>query len=100
MTNSDEASRAREQVIARFADACSADARIVAAFVGGSIARGEADRHSDIDLCIVTTDAAAEDVFADREALVARLGTPLFVEEWGNENPGCGGVLRPREPDP
>jgi predicted nucleotidyltransferase len=87
MTNSDETSRAREQVIARFADACSSDDRVMAAFVGGSIARGEEDQHSDIDLCVVTADAEADDVFADREAFVARLGTPLFLEDWGHESP-------------
>lgn len=74
-------------MIARFADACSSDNRVVAAFVGGSIARGEADQYSDIDLCVVTTDAEADDAFADREALVARLGTPLFLEDWGHEDP-------------
>ena len=87
MSNSDEPSRAREQVIARFADACTSDDRVVAAFVGGSIARREADRYSDIDLCVVTTDAEADAVFADREAFVARLGTPLFLEDWGHEDP-------------
>jgi predicted nucleotidyltransferase len=87
MTASDETSRAREQVIARFADACSSDNRVMAAFVGGSIARGEADQYSDIDLCVVTTDAEADDAFADREAFVARLGTPLFLEDWGQEDP-------------
>jgi predicted nucleotidyltransferase len=87
MTNSDETSRAREQVIARFADACSSDDRIMAAFVGGSIARGEADQYSDIDLCVVTTDAEAGDAFADRAAFVARLGTPLFLEDWGHDDP-------------
>jgi predicted nucleotidyltransferase len=87
MTNSDETSRARERVIARFADACSSDNRVIAAFVGGSIARGEADQYSDIDLCVVSADAEADDAFADREAFVARLGTPLFLEDWGREDP-------------
>jgi predicted nucleotidyltransferase len=80
-------SQAHEQVIERFADACSSDDRVIAAFVGGSIARGEADQYSDIDLCVVTADAEADDVFAGREAFVARLGTPLFLEDWGLEDP-------------
>lgn len=88
MSRSREApSRAHEQLIARFSDACSSDQRVVAAFVGGSIARGEADQYSDVDLCVVTTDEAADDVFADRAAIVAQLGTPLFLEEWGDEAP-------------
>jgi predicted nucleotidyltransferase len=74
-----------EQLIARFSDACASDDRVVAAFVGGSIARGDADRYSDVDLCVVTTDEAADDVFADRETLAAQLGTPLFLEDWAGE---------------
>jgi predicted nucleotidyltransferase len=86
MSRSREApSRAHERLIARFSDACSSDQRVVAAFVGGSIARGEADQYSDVDLCVVTTDEAADDVFADRAAIVAQLGTPLFLEEWGDD---------------
>jgi predicted nucleotidyltransferase len=78
---------AHERVIARFAEACAADDRIAAAFVGGSIARGEADPHSDVDLCVVAADAAADEVFADRTAIAGSLGTPLFVEDWGDRNP-------------
>jgi len=88
MSESGEAvSHSPDRLIARFADACSSDDRVVAAFVGGSIARREADRFSDLDLCLVTTDEAADDVFADRAAIVARLGAPLFLEDWGDEIP-------------
>jgi len=88
MSRSREApSRAHEQLIARFSDACESDHRVVAAFVGGSIARGDADQYSDVDFCVVTTDEAADDVFADRAAIVAQLGTPLFLEDWGHEAP-------------
>jgi predicted nucleotidyltransferase len=80
-------SASTEDLIARFRDACAADERIAAAFVGGSVARGEADRYSDLDLCIVVPDASFEDVFADRAAIAAKLGTPVFVEDWGDEAP-------------
>jgi predicted nucleotidyltransferase len=70
-------------VIARFVEACSADERIVAAFLGGSVARGEADELSDLDLCVITTDDAVDDVGADRAGLVRRLGEPLFLEDFG-----------------
>ena len=93
-------SREHEQLIDRFSDACKSDHRVVAAFVGGSIARGEADQYSDVDFCVVTTDEAADDVFADRAAIVAQLGTPLFLEDWGDEAPevfafGCNPALLP-----
>jgi predicted nucleotidyltransferase len=83
----DEGRSVHEQVIARFAQACGADDRIVAVFVGGSVARGEADEHSDVDLCLVAADGAVNEVYADRAAIAACLGTPLFAEDWGDRNP-------------
>jgi predicted nucleotidyltransferase len=44
--------------IDRFVAACQADERVVAAFLGGSYAKGTADAHSDIDLCVLTPDAS------------------------------------------
>lgn len=64
---------------------CSADGRIVAAFLGGSHARGEADEYSDLDLCLITTDEAYEDVVAGRTAIIEHLGEPLFLEDFGLE---------------
>jgi hypothetical protein len=64
-------------------EACSADDRIVAAFLGGSRARGEADEYSDLDIRLVTRDDAFDDVMADRDALLRRLGEPLFIEDFG-----------------
>ncbi|HJR98163.1 MAG TPA: nucleotidyltransferase domain-containing protein [Actinomycetota bacterium] len=71
-------------MIARFADACSADERIVAAFLGGSVARGGSDEYSDVDLCVITTDEAIDDTVADRASLVRRLGEPLFLDDFGD----------------
>lgn len=70
-------------MIDRFVAACSADARIVAAFLGGSHARGEADRYSDVDLCVIARDEAYDDVVADRTTIVRSLGEPLFLEDFG-----------------
>jgi predicted nucleotidyltransferase len=66
-------------------EACEADDRIVAAFLGGSIARGEADEYSDLDLCAITRNDAYEEVMADRADLIGRLGEPLFLEDFGVE---------------
>jgi predicted nucleotidyltransferase len=62
---------------------CSADARIVAAFLGGSHARAEADEFSDLDLCLITRDEAYEEVVSGRRAIVEQLGEPLFLEDFG-----------------
>lgn len=66
----------------RFVAACRADTRVVAAFLGGSYARGTADAYSDLDLGVITTDAAYADFFAEREAFIRALGVPLFLEDW------------------
>jgi predicted nucleotidyltransferase len=75
-----------DAVIERFVDLCSADERIVAAFLGGSRARGEADEYSDIDLCLITTDEAYEEVVSDRQDIIEQLGEPLFLEDFGHED--------------
>lgn len=72
-------------VIDRFVQACSADERIVAAFLGGSVARGEADEFSDLDLCLITRDDALEEVKAGRADLIRTLGEPLFLEDFGRD---------------
>lgn len=66
--------------------ACQADDRISAAFLIGSNAKGKADEHSDLDLCIAVTDEAYEDFVATRDAFVRRLGEPAFAEDFGNPN--------------
>jgi predicted nucleotidyltransferase len=72
-------------VITRFVDACTADGRIVAAFLGGSIARGEADAYSDLDLGLLVADDAYNDVLAERADFIRKLGDPLFLEDFGHE---------------
>jgi hypothetical protein len=67
----------------RFVAACQADDRVVAAFIGGSYATGTADAYSDLDLSLITTDAAYEAFFAGREAFLQQLGTLVFLENFG-----------------
>jgi hypothetical protein len=70
-------------VVARFVDACSADDRVVAAFLAGSRARSEADEYSDLDLCVITTDDAAESFTDELTGFIRQLGEPIFVEDFG-----------------
>ena len=74
----------REALIARFVEACEADDRIVAAFLGGSLASERADGFSDVDLCVIARDVAFDDVVRDRASLIERLGEPVFVEDFGH----------------
>lgn len=71
-----------QQVLDRFIAACNADDRIVAGCLSGSYARGAADSYSDIDLDVITTDAAYEDFCASREAFIRQLGDPLLFEDF------------------
>lgn len=72
----------------RFIAACQADERVVAAFIGGSYARGATDIYSDLDFYLVTTDIAYDDFLAGSTAFVRLLGEPVFLEnyngDWGD----------------
>ena len=70
----------RQAVIHRFVAVARADERVVAAFLGGSYARGATDAYSDIDFGLITTDEAYDDFFAGRQAFLRLLGEPIFLE--------------------
>jgi hypothetical protein len=71
-----------QAIIDRFAAACQKDKRVVAAFLGGSYAKGMADAYSDLDLYLITTDQAYEEFFRQREAFIRLLGEPVFLEDF------------------
>jgi predicted nucleotidyltransferase len=71
-----------QAIIDRFIAACQIDERVVAAFLGGSYARGTADTFSDLDLCLITTDDSHADFIAGREAFMRQLGEPVFLEDF------------------
>ena len=68
----------------RFEQACRADERVTAAFLGGSYGRGAADAYSDLDLYVVVIDGAYDDFLAGRVSFLRRLGEPVFVEIFGS----------------
>jgi hypothetical protein len=68
--------------IARFADLCKSDDRIVAAFLAGSYAAGTSDAHSDIDLGLLATTTVAAESIEIGNALIHQLGEPLFLEQF------------------
>src|SRR5215212_4970720 len=63
-----------ERAVAHFRD----DVRVVGLVAGGSLAHGAADFYSDVDLYIVVKDAAFDRIFAERDAIVEAVGSPLF----------------------
>ncbi len=72
--------------INRFINVCEADDHIVAAFLGGSNAKGYADQYSDIDVCVITDENAYEDFFNKRESFLRSLGELVFLEDFGIPN--------------
>jgi len=69
-------------VVDRFVAACRADARVVAAFLGGSYAKGTADAFSDLDLYVITADAGYDEFIAGRADFLSLLGEPVFLENF------------------
>ena len=86
MDASEMQSHNHQVIIHRFVATCQADARVVAATLYGSYARGAADAYSDLDLGLITTDAAYEDFVAGREAFIRLLGEPLLLEDFDLPN--------------
>ena len=66
----------------RMVEVCRPDERVVAVLLVGSHAGGTADAFSDIDIGLVTTDAAFDSVVGDLAGIVANLGEPLFDEDF------------------
>lgn len=76
-----------QTVLDRFVATCQADGCVVAAFLGGSYAKGTADVNSDLDLYLITSDEAYAAFIAAKEDFIRQLGEPLFLEDWGT--PHC-----------
>ena len=72
-----------QDIVDRFLAACQADDHIVTAFLTGSCAKGTADKFSDLDLFMITTDEAYEDFLVERASFIHLLGKPLLIEDFG-----------------
>lgn len=68
----------------------ASDPRIAAAWLYGSIARGDNDELSDIDVRIVVRGAHLNDVLAERYDFVAAIGKPVLVQEAPQNRPPGG----------
>ncbi len=66
----------------RFVQVCEADDRVVAAFLGGSNAKGHADAYSDVDLCLITTEHSLDEFIKEREDFLRSLGDLVFLEDF------------------
>lgn len=75
-----------QAVVDRFVTACQADHRILAAFLGGSYARGTADKFSDLDLYLIIADKNFDSFCEQRDAFLQQLGEPVFLEDFAIPN--------------
>ena len=69
------------------------DARIAAAWLGGSLGRGDADALSDIDLALAVVDEHCADLNTQRRAFVAQFGEPILIQEAPQNAPPGGAFV-------
>jgi predicted nucleotidyltransferase len=72
-----------DRLVERIVQLTEGEPRIEALLIYGSRAGGSADRFSDLDIGIVTADDGFEWVVADARGLIGKLGTPLFLDDFG-----------------
>jgi hypothetical protein len=79
----------RDHLVARITDVLSNDDRVVAAGLTSSVARGETDGLSDLDITVVFRDEDAESFVPARRREVERFGDIVWCQEVvGNAPPG------------
>ncbi len=83
----------RDVLLTRVTALLLADTRIVAAWLIGSLGRGDGDDLSDIDLRIVVADEHIAAVLAERRECVKRLGVPTLIQDAPRNAPADGAFL-------
>jgi hypothetical protein len=83
----------RDALLASVGAALRAEQRVVAAWLAGSLGRGDADALSDLDLWVIVRDEAIDAIAADPRAFVAGAGEPCLVIEAPQNAPPGGAYL-------
>ena len=83
----------REALLARLTRVLEGDGRIAAAWLFGSMGRGEADDLSDLDLRVIVFDEHIESLCADRQACTAQMGEAVLFQEAPQNRPAGGAFL-------
>lgn len=68
------------RIVNRCREVLSSDTRLMGAYLVGSLARGEADENSDIDLCVVTDGQRHQEVLSDAQATAICIGEALTTD--------------------
>jgi predicted nucleotidyltransferase len=85
--------RERTDLIRLATSALSSDESVVAAWLAGSLGRGDADAYSDIDLWVVVRDEEMDAVREGRRRFVEVLGRPILISEAPQNAPPGGAYL-------
>ncbi len=83
----------RNTLLERAITLLKSDERIVAAWLFGSLGNGTADSLSDIDLWVVVSDEHIGEISKARQEYVAKLGSPLLIQEAPQNAPAGGAYL-------
>lgn len=83
----------RETLLSRLTQVLEGDERVAAAWVFGSLGRGEADDLSDIDLRVIVTDDYIADICTERQAFAAQVGEAVLLQEAPQNRPAGGAFL-------
>ena len=83
----------REALLARTTRILEEDDRIAAAWLFGSVGRGEADDLSDLDLRVIVFDEHVESICAGRQTYTAQVGEAVLFAEAPQNRPVGGAFL-------
>jgi predicted nucleotidyltransferase len=72
---------ARDELLDRLLQLLKGDPRVVAAWLAGSLGRGEGDAWADCDVSIVVDDASLSALLGDRSRLYESLGEVLLLQD-------------------
>lgn len=81
----------REPLLQRIVESLEADPRVAAAWLMGSIGRGEHDAWSDLDLHVAIHDDFLADFWSERFTLYERVGRPVLIQREIPSNAQPGG---------
>ena len=83
----------RDLLLRRLTDLLEGDERIAAAWLFGSVGRGDGDDLSDLDLRVVVRDEHIEAIIAGRQAYAAQAGSAVLFQEAPQNRPAGGAFL-------
>jgi predicted nucleotidyltransferase len=70
----------REELLQKALTDLSADPKVLAIYLAGSLGRGDFDNYSDIDLHVVVKDGTKREFIKDKKSRAAKWGNVLFYE--------------------